>query len=216
MNKTIEKFKRIAPAIFLTAALSGVAASQNMMPNGSGALSGASNNIADEKPANTSDKKLAEFQEMTQRAATALAFGESDKARAYAETLLKQAETFRDDWNYGNALHVANLVLGHIAFDSSDMKEAKRFLLEAGKTPGSPQLKTFGPNMLLAKNLLKKQEREVVLEYFELCAKFWKGHDGKLELWKAAVQKEEMPNFGGNLVYQMNDLLRAKQDETHQ
>ena len=80
---------------------------------------------------------------MTKKAPNALAKGETDKAKTYAETLLKQAESFRDDWNYGNAVHVANLVLGHIALDSGDVDEAKRFLLEAGKTPGSPQLNTF-------------------------------------------------------------------------
>jgi hypothetical protein len=55
--------------------------------------------------------------------------------------------------------------------------------------------------MLLAKNLLEKKEDETVLKYFELCAKFWKGEDGRLNEWKAAVLKGETPDFRANLRY---------------
>ena len=103
-----------------------------------------------------------------------------------------------------------------MAFDAGDIKEAKRFLLEAGKTPGSAQLNTFGPNMFLAKNLLEMKEREVVFEYFELCAKFWKRNNGRLEQWKNNVLKEEMPDFGANLAYRINFPLRTKQDQTQE
>jgi hypothetical protein len=143
------------------------------------------------------------FYDATTLTAAALAKGEIELAKTSAEALLKQAETMKDDWNYGNALHVANLVLGRIALLAGDTKEAKRFLLEAGKTPGSPQLNSFGPNMLLAKELLEKKETAVVLEYFELCAKFWKRHTAKLDEWKAAVEKNEIPEFGANLRYQL-------------
>jgi hypothetical protein len=111
----------------------------------------------------------------------------------------------KDNWNYGNALHKAHLVLGQIALNAGDMDEAKRQLLKAGKTPGSPQLNTFGPNMVLAKNLLEKKETDAVLKYFELCAEFWKDKngksDGKLDEWKTAVKAGETPDFGANLRY---------------
>ena len=141
-----------------------------------------------------------------------MARGEADKAKSYAEMLLKQAENFRDDWNYGNAVHVGNLVLGHLALDSNDIDEAKRFLLEAGKTPGSPQLDTFGPNMLLAGDLLEKEEYETVSAYLGLCAAFWKMQDGRLDQWKEQVAKKETPDFGANLVYKMGELYRVRQN----
>ncbi len=50
----------------------------------------------------------------------------------------------------------------------------KKYLIAAGKSPGSPQMDSFGPNMTLAKDLLEKGERDAVLEYFMRCRKFWK------------------------------------------
>ncbi len=154
---------------------------------------------SEQPPVSEEDRKR--FYKLTQSATEALTAGETENAKAFAETLLKQAETMPEDWNYGNAIHVANLVLGHIALASGDLKEAKRCLLAAGNTPGSPQLNSFGPNMRLAKALLEKNENDAVLEYFELCAKFWKPQFSKLDGWKAAVQKNEMPDFQANLRY---------------
>jgi hypothetical protein len=152
----------------------------------------------------TSDP-LRRFHLLTKAAPTALAAGESEKAKSYALTLLQQAATLRDDWNYGNAVQVGNLVLGLIALAAADVTESKRLLLEAGKSPGSPQLNSFGPNMLLAKELLAKGEREVVIQYFDLCAKFWKLHQDRLDEWKAIVIKGGTPDFRANLDYQLNN-----------
>ena len=56
--------------------------------------------------------------------------------------------------------------------------------------------------MTLAKELLEKGEREVVLEYFDLCAKFWElERDKKLKKWKSQVEAGKTPDFGANLVY---------------
>ena len=48
------------------------------------------------------------------------------------------------------------------------MEQAKRRLLEAGRFEGWTN---FGPNMALAKELLEKGERQVVLDDFDLCGK---------------------------------------------
>ncbi|HEY8559613.1 MAG TPA: hypothetical protein VIL74_04355 [Pyrinomonadaceae bacterium] len=145
------------------------------------------------------------FYELTKRVTFVFSKGELTRAKEFAETLLEQADTMPDDWNYGNAVHVANLVLGHVALASGDVAAAKRFLLAAGKTPGSPQLDSFGPNMRLAKALLEKGETETVLEYFDLCDKFWKPRFSATAEWKAAIRKNETPDFGANLRYQFHD-----------
>ena len=67
-----------------------------------------------------------------------------------------------------------------LALQAGDVEEAKRRLLAAGKTSGSPALRSFGPNMALAEKLLEKGERDVVLEYFELCKKFWAGESYRM------------------------------------
>ena len=127
--------------------------------------------------------------------------GHVEDARKYAKELLDMSSRFKKDWNYGNAIQDGNLVLGRIAVKEGRIDEAKKFLIEAGKSKGSPQMDTFGPNMSLAKDLLEKGEREAVLEYFELCRKFWEMHRGRLDEWSALVKQMQVPDFGPNLVY---------------
>lgn len=134
-------------------------------------------------------------------AKTSFELGHVDEARQSASELLTLAPQFPSDWNYGNAVQNSNLVLGRIAVREGRIDDAKKFLLAAGASSGSPQMDTFGPNMSLAKDLLAKGERDVVLEYFELCRKFWKMDNGKLNQWSQEVKAGKTPDFGANLVY---------------
>lgn len=126
---------------------------------------------------------------------------EPEKAQQYADELLKLAPKFENDWNYGNAIHEGNLILGRIALKRGDIEGAKAHLLAAGQTPGSPQLDSFGPNMTLARDLLAKGERETVLAYLQLCGKFWKMGGDELEEWTATIKGGGTPDFGANLSY---------------
>ena len=119
-----------------------------------------------------------------------------EKAREYANTLLAEDSP---GWNSGNRIHHGNLVLGRIALAEGDVEEAKRRLIAAGETAGSPQLDSFGPSMTLAKELLQKGEKGVVLEYFDLCSRFWEMGQDELEEWSDLVQADRVPDFGANL-----------------
>jgi tetratricopeptide (TPR) repeat protein len=141
------------------------------------------------------------FYELGALATAAFEAGETTKAQQYASELLLSAQKFKNDWNYGNALHEGNVVLGLIALQRADIAGAKEHLLAAGQTPGSPQLNSFGPNMTLAKGLLEKGEREVVLTYLQSCGKFWKMGADKLQAWMATVRGGGTPDFGANLQY---------------
>jgi len=127
--------------------------------------------------------------------------GKIEDARKYANELLALAPKFLKDWNYGNAIQDGNLVLGRIALKEGRVDEARQRLLEAGKSPGSPQMDSFGPNMSLARDLLEKGERETVLQYFELCRKFWEMGQRNLDQWAADVKVGRTPEFGANLFY---------------
>jgi tetratricopeptide (TPR) repeat protein len=141
------------------------------------------------------------FYALGDAAKEALERGYLAEAEKFAEEQATLLPGFKSNWNYGNAVQDTNLVLGRIAVRQGDIEAAKRYLLLAGETPGSPQLDTFGPNMSLAKDLLEKGEREVVLQYFELCRKFWEMHSGRLDVWRSAVQAGTIPDFGANLSY---------------
>jgi hypothetical protein len=150
-----------------------------------------------------------DFYRLTESAAAAFNAGDHAKAKDIANELLAIAPEWKKDWNYGNAIHTANLVLGRIALRDGDKELASRYLLAAGETPGSPQLDSFGPDMLFAKEMLEAGERDIVLKYFDLCSEFWKRHKEQLDEWRASVEKGEMPKFGANLRYVFGSETKA-------
>ena len=127
--------------------------------------------------------------------------GALEKAKRFGNELLSIARDYKDDWNYGNALHKGNLILGRVALREGDPETAKYYLLCAGKTPGSPQLESFGPNMTLAKELLETGDAEAVLEYIKLCRSFWSMGFRRLTRWEEMVRIGRIPNFGAHLFY---------------
>ena len=122
--------------------------------------------------------------------------GQYGDAQTYADAMLTAPTMGRNDESH---IHKANIVLGQLALAEDDVVTAKHHLLAAGKVSGAPTLGSFGPNMQLAAELLERGEREVVLEYFELCSNFWPSD--KLKDWAALVKGGRTPDFGANLVY---------------
>jgi hypothetical protein len=135
------------------------------------------------------------FYALADMAKAALNAGDLPKAKSYANELLSLAPQNRKDWNYGNAIYFGNFVLGRVALRGGDVAGARMYLLESARTPGSPQLNSFGPNVALAKELLDKGERDTVLEYFALCRSFWKLERGLLDQWSATVRGGGIPDF---------------------
>jgi tetratricopeptide (TPR) repeat protein len=154
--------------------------------------------LAEYEKAQGADKwEFSKFNRLNELAKTAFNAQEFDKAAQYAGALVKAAEKHAEDkmWATGDAVHDGNIVLGRIALKKGDVKQAKKFLLQAGYTPGSPQLESFGPNMSLAKELLDVGEKEIVLKYFVLCRRFWKMGRSKLDDWTNEVKAGQVPNF---------------------
>jgi len=146
---------------------------------------------------------LARVDAMPETDLPAMAFdtGDMTKARSYAEQLLTEVGSDRSQWNYGDAVHKGNLILGRSAVREGRLAEAVTFLRASGDTPGSGVLNSFGPNMSLAKDLLERGEVEAVLNYFESCRLFWKMGGARLDAWSKDVQAGNIPNFGANLRY---------------
>ena len=130
---------------------------------------------------------------------SAIAANEIKLAANYAKTLLKLSEDYKGDWNYGNAIHDANIVLGMVSLKDGDVQGAKRYLLEAGKAPTSPQLSVYGPNVMLAKALLEKGENETVITYLEEVKNLWLENNGRLDCWISTIKGGGMPDFDLNL-----------------
>ena len=90
----------------------------------------------------------------------ALRRGDLKDAEILAKNLLELAERYRSSWYYGNAFHNGHELLGLAHLKRGNTVEAERELLESGQTPGSPQLNSFGPNLTLARDLLRQGRRD--------------------------------------------------------
>ncbi|MGA7412812.1 MAG: hypothetical protein WBW33_20210 [Bryobacteraceae bacterium] len=129
----------------------------------------------------------------------AIEAGELDKAQASAERCLAEIPTLKSDKDIN--IHRCNLILGGVALRRGDLKRAGEYLLTAARVGGTGTVPFAGPNMILAKELLEKGQRDVVLEYFQLCGKFWPAGSGQLARWTAQVKAGEIPQFGTNQGY---------------
>lgn len=121
-----------------------------------------------------------------------------EQARGLALELLELARTRDLGWMLGNAQYHGHRILGLIALAHGDIDTAKSELLESGRTEGSPQLNTFGPDLDLANALLQRGHTEVVIEFLQVCTRFWKPRP--LQHWIAAIRAGEKPqlnNFYG-------------------
>jgi hypothetical protein len=104
------------------------------------------------------------------------------------------ADTKEDDQN----IHVAHIVLGHIAFQNGNIELAKKHLLSAAQVGKSPRLVSYGPKMKLAQSLLESGEKETVLQYLRDCKKFWEMGQRKLPNWIKAIEQGKTPNLKGD------------------
>jgi TonB family protein len=144
--------------------------------------------LADTEQQSGGVDEIERFYALPELAKKSVEAGALDKAASYANEMLRMAPQYRGDWNYGNAIHDGNMVLGLVALRQGSVENAKQYLLQSAKMSGSPQLDSFGPDLTLARELLQKGERAAVLEYISLCRTFWKLGGPKLDAMTEAVR----------------------------
>lgn len=112
-----------------------------------------------------------------------------------AREYLELAAEYRHNWNYGNAVHDANRFLGLICLKNGDIDAAEQHLVKAGKSTGSPQLDTFGPELDLANEILQRGRVEPVRQYLQDIKKFWRMDNGQVAKWLVSIEKGDKPEL---------------------
>jgi hypothetical protein len=133
-----------------------------------------------------------------------LATGDTKAATQYAGEWLNN-NTNQEAYYYGTTIHDANQILGVAALKEGRVADAKSYLLKAGATRGSPRLNSFGPNMVLAQQLLEKKEGQAVIEYLDLVARFWASSSDEY------LRKVEEKTPGGAAVFQQLHKVHQKE-----
>jgi hypothetical protein len=131
-------------------------------------------------------------------AKAAIEANDAGRARQLATTALAQVGSVNDNTT-GQTIHDSHVVLGRVALRTGNLAEAKAHLQRAGQVTGGGTLTSFGPNMSLAKELLDRGERDVVVQYLEACAAFWPNR--LTTQWIQTITHGGTPNFGANLTY---------------
>jgi hypothetical protein len=153
---------------------------------------------------------LDRFYDLADQMSTAYRNGDDPRAQVVARQYLEAASRFPCNWNYGNAVHNANVILGLIALRQGRKSEAVVHLYAAGETPGSPQLNSFGPSLLLARELARAAEYKAASDYLASIKRFWKAKDmsfvgvlmpaftdpDPLSTWISELDKGRVPDFG--------------------
>ncbi|MCF6317930.1 MAG: hypothetical protein L3J83_01430 [Proteobacteria bacterium] len=121
--------------------------------------------------------------------------GDYPQARKLANEYLNLASQYNQNWNYGNARHDANHVLGLMSYNEGNIDEARKYLLKSGKSNGSPQLDTFGPDLELANLLLKEGHQEDTKIYLTNIKKFWEIDNGVVADWIQQIDSGEIPEL---------------------
>src|SRR3990172_2055114 len=145
--------------------------------------------------------RLSRFYDLDEEILAAYKANDFDKVKKLAKENLELAAIYRCNWNYGNAIHDTNRVMGLISLKSGDVDSAADYLLKAGKSTGSPQLNTFGPELDLANELLKLGKADAVKIYLKDIKSFWEMNGGKVDAWLGSIEKGEKPEldrFSGN------------------
>ena len=159
-------------------------------------VAGAARALADFERAHALSDAAGRAELLTDLAVTSFVAGDFEKARRHATVML---EAPSDQGHRGLYVHYGNLVLGRIALAEGDLEEAGARLLAAGRTPGAPTLRSFGPDMALAAKLLESGETQTVLRYLNLCLDFWERGQDELQEWIILIEAGRTPDFRRNL-----------------
>lgn len=141
------------------------------------------------------------FTRLDDKAYEELKNGNYDLAESLAKELLKISSEFKDNWNYGNAIHHSNTILGLVEIKKGNIDKAVKFLRKSGDTPGSPQLDSYGPSFCLAMELLLHDRSEDVLNYLSQVDRFWEYGYKELPKWIEVIKKDDIPESWQRLQY---------------
>jgi hypothetical protein len=120
--------------------------------------------------------------------------GATNKAEQYSKEAVA-LEPPGDPVSDGEATHDGNMVLGLVALQHGDVEQAKRHLIESSHTSGSGYMRFTGPNLSLANELLKRNERQVVIDYLRECRRFWVDGRKVLDTWIEKIRDGNDPQF---------------------
>lgn len=150
----------------------------------------------------TEDSVLADYYKVTDELGESLLRGDIPRAAVLAidvqnAKVALQAKRKTIPFNSRNIYNI-NDALGRAAFLSKDYLAAGDYLLKAADTPGKDSvLTTFGPDLWLARALLRVGQKDVVLTFLQRIRNFWS--KPRLDEWIAVLETGGSPDLWPNV-----------------
>jgi hypothetical protein len=142
----------------------------------------------------TRDSKRAEL--LPQVAEVAIELKNYAKANSYAKELVLEFGDDIDEYEFKEAVHQGNTILGKIALRESNINKAKEYLLISIKAVLQSKKGYLSyPNLSLAKELLEKNEKDVVLEFLKLSEQLVGTDKVSLKKWQNEINNGKVPDF---------------------
>jgi hypothetical protein len=133
-------------------------------------------------------------------ARAAYAVGDLKLVESYATNLIDTAvirSASHSNPTYDTDIHDGHTLLGLVAVQRGDINSAVVHLMNSANAMEAPHLISFGPNMSLALELLKRGHSNEVIKFLEQCGKTWKSPDCKK--WIAEIKNGIRPSARGNV-----------------
>lgn len=164
------------------------------------------------KTANLNDKELVEhstelgthyFYSLSERLERAVKAKDCPKMQSLAGELLAIAPYYSSNWNYGNAIFDGHMAHAACDFKDKKIESALNHLNEAAKTPGSPQLSTFGPpyhDMSVLSDLLRDGRKKEVTAFLASLKRFWDSEFSQeyYDFWEKEIEQNRIPKFNSS------------------
>lgn len=119
--------------------------------------------------------------------------GDLEGASEFANGVINLEEEISARWprhDSSFAIHSAHIILGHVALQTRDLEGAQRRLLAAAQVSGrDPVLRTYGPDLALAQELLEQGFPDTVVEYLSAWRKGWRVGRELLDWWIGQIRE---------------------------
>jgi tetratricopeptide (TPR) repeat protein len=119
--------------------------------------------------------------------------GEPTLAVGYADAAIALAPERGDERHRPDYVQRAHVIRGLVLLDADDLAGAADELHAAGAQggPHAPVMRSFGPDLQLARRLLARGESAPVLAYLAQCAAFW--NPTRVAKWIAEINRGGIP-----------------------
>lgn len=134
-------------------------------------------------------------QDLASGVEAAVLAGDRESAERWAAELF----TTPPEWDEQGSRRRAHQALGILALRDGDPSAASAQLAAMATAEPGRTGRSFGPQMLLARELLLLGHRQPVLDFLDVIALHWSA--GQCTAWQAEIAAGQIPNFGAHLRY---------------